>query len=172
MTKLIGPELTVPDNWANLEEFAAWYRANGCPLRLPEDAKIFETDVSMSMIVFRQGDYQAEMYMMRPNVKVPRHSHPMRQLILWMGGWMQAFRQGVEPKPNEHYQTKYSGYISPTLEHNNWHAFETTEKGAFLFVLEQWQNHSVKSSATLAYDGEPLGPMHAETLRQLRIAEQ
>lgn len=172
MTKLIGPHIDIPENWNNLEEFSAWYRDHGCPLRLPEDARVFETDVSMSMIVFRQGDYQAEMYMMKPNVTVPKHSHPMRQLILWIGGWMQAFRQGVDPKPNEHYQTKNSGYISPVLERDNWHAFETTEKGAFLFVTEQWKNNEEKSSATIAYEGTPLGPMHAETLRKLKQAAE
>lgn len=164
---IIGPQIEVPDNWENLEQFASWYRDHGCPFRLPEDARIFETDVSMSMIVFRQGDYQAEFYMMKPHVTVPKHSHPMRQLILWLGGWMQAFRQNVEYKPNEHYQTKNSGYISSTLEPNQWHAFETTEKGALLFVLEQWNSNVEQSSATLAYNGKPLGPMHAETLRRI-----
>lgn len=172
MTKLIGPELSVPENWDNVEQFGEWFRANGCPFRLPADAKIFETDVSMSMIMFRQGDYQAELYMMKPNITVPKHSHPMRQIILWLGGWIKAFRKDHPNTANANYQTEHSGYMSSVLEKDTWHAFETTDKGAMLIVLEQWNTKSEKSSATMAYDGEPLGPIHAETLRQVRMHQQ
>lgn len=167
MNKLIGQSLSIPENWSTIEDFAEWYRDNGCPIRLPEDARIFETDSTLSMIVFRQGDFQAEMYMIRPNVEVPKHSHPMKQIILWVGGWMQAFWEGADSKKNGPLSTVHSGFISPRLDENKWHSFVTTEKGSLLFVLEKWDSNEQKSSATIAYSGEPLGPMHAETLRNV-----
>jgi len=148
----------VPDTWASIEEFAAWFRANGCPQRVPADARVMWTDVSASMIVFRQGRFQAELYMMKPNIRVPRHHHPMKQRILWVGGWLRAYWEG-QPAGVGPLRTKHSGFLSPTLDEGKWHSFKTTERGAVLYVLDDGD-----TSATIAYEGEPLGPIHAAML--------
>lgn len=161
------PALVVPENWESIEEFSSWYKGCGCPLRLPDDACIHKTDVTMSMVVFRQGDYQAELYMIAPRANIPRHSHPMRQVIMWLGGWLSTWVQDVDDaKP---WQTRHQGFLSATVADGQQHAFTTNEKGGLLVVLERWRPDMKKSSATLAYEGEELGPIHLATLRSLGL---
>lgn len=164
---VIGRVLVIPENWPTIEDFAAWYKGHGCPLRIPEDARIHMTDVTLSIIVFRQGDYQVELYMVHPNIKIPHHSHPMKQIVMWLGGWLQGWMEKVPGmKP---WETRHQGNLSPVLCDGEQHAFTTDDKGALLMVLERWRPEMPKSSATIAYDGEELGPIHLATLKALGL---
>lgn len=159
-------EAVTPDTWNTIEEFAAWFKTAGYPFRLPDDARVFVTDVSASIVVFRQDIYQAELYMMFPEKKIVKHHHPMKQVITFLGGWMRSYHEGGKETGDVFRHEKHQNRITPALQEGQWHSFDTDERGAFVFVLERWPQHGEeKSSATIAYDGPPLGPIHALTLK-------
>ena len=62
--------------WETLEEFVDWYKAEGFPMRPPFEEKVYNTDISMSYVLYREGRYQAELYLVKPNTESPEHSHP------------------------------------------------------------------------------------------------
>lgn len=168
--------LVIPDHWDTLENFVHWYKDSNFPIMPPADMKIYVTDISFSCIVFRKHRYQVEMYMLKPNAFIPSHSHDFDLQIIHLGGSMLAFNNGKSGKiglesslnSNADIPHQSSGTITEKLVKNTEHKFYTFSQGELFFNIEEWDPETEKTSATLEYSGTPLGPMHSETLNNLK----
>lgn len=149
----------------DIKEFALGYRHRQYP-RMPGLMKeIFYTDVSASMLVWSEDCYLVEFYLMFPHSIVNPHSHPFYNLIVFNSGQLSGARDTnpnmVTLTDNDH------GRIGNVLSPGEQHWFQTGPKGASFYNVSSWNNPQEQTSATLKYQGLPLGPIHARILSQI-----
>jgi hypothetical protein len=184
----------IPKSWASIEEFTQWYISVGMPFFPPRDGGVYVTDVTYSMIIFRHGEFQVEQYFIKPNVLLPPHAHKdFENIIVFLGGemWGGQFEQVPDTLPDFDNTARDKlhtiGYVSPELaaisktnfphKHfalmgnrlvpGTFHSIKTFERGCSFLSIEKWvTTNNYLTSATVAYDGAPLGPMHQESLAQ------
>lgn len=69
--------LRLPETWANLRAFAAWYLEPFPGFRLdPPPSRFRKGPGSAGLIIFRRGRFQAELVEFDPGHTVPPHRHP------------------------------------------------------------------------------------------------
>ena len=171
--------MNIPE-WETLEEFVQWYKDNNYPFRPPFEDPVYVNDNSHSYVLFRQGQYQAELYLVAPNSYVPPHSHPnMENIIVVLGGEMDL-RNGKdyydlttffnEPAPDG--TCKLFGVATPKMTPNTEHEVNILGKGAAFISLERWTNNAKPTSATLRWNGDPVGEMHKAELDSRKSSDQ
>jgi len=145
--------LHTPETWSSLEEFGSWYLANKMPMRIPFDSHVFTTENVTSFIAFRQGVYQAELYVVRPNIKTSEHYHPDLEVIICQIGTMNDWGTW--------------GKLNPVLEIGSSHGAEfPSEKGAVFISFEKWKQGAKMTSATANWKGFTDGPLHDALIKQ------
>lgn len=164
-------EINVPKTWENLEQFALWYKKNNMPFRPPIKNKVYVSDQTYSFVLFRQGRYQAELYLVKPDTVSTPHSHPFSQMTIFLGGSVKGFRDGnaslitygdkkrVRSDANldePHIDFKR---LSSKLEKDQFHELEVYNDGCAMIVLQDWGDLE-PTSAIIQYDGPTLGPQH------------
>jgi hypothetical protein len=158
--------------WKTLEEFAEWYKNQGFPIRPPFEDPVYTTDISYSYVLYREGQYQAELYLVRPNTSSPEHSHPgVENIIMVWGGDVSFSQEGKYTDLSEHYTeansqgtNKLFGMCGPNLNGTATHAlFAGTKGGAFL-SLEKWPEGKQPSSVTIHWQGEPVDAEHGKII--------
>jgi len=126
--------------------------------------KVFVTDVSTSTLVMDEDRYLVEMYFMHPMIEVVPHAHPFDSLTIFIGGHLLGRREGMI---GHWLNPRHTGLIGDVLPAGQWHAFQTGEDGAVVYVISSWKDLTEKNSATIKYSGTPLGPIHKATLDSL-----
>jgi len=184
---------TIPETWASIEEFTDWYLSMGTPIYPPVDARVYVTDTTYSSIIFRQDVFQVEYYLMKPNSYFPPHKHiDFNNIIIFVSGEMFGLRgktpEEIDGIADLEYESLASvGRLNDDIKDINkphyqfldyglklipgeYHSIRTFDRGVCFLSIEQWvSKNNFMSSATIAYDGQPLGPMHAEELAKRKI---
>jgi hypothetical protein len=163
-----------PNNTGMLEEFAAWYKANEYPVRPPFEDCVYVTDISYSYVLFRQGQFQAEIYLVKPNSGSPEHSHPrVENIILFLGGDATPSHNGVDANigaflhaaPNG--TSPIFGAMGPKITDACTHALRTGAKGAAFLSLEKWPEDVKPTSVVVNWKGLPVGDTHTPHIQSL-----
>lgn len=162
--------INIPNTWDSLKDFAQWYIENNYPIRVPENARVYPTDVSYSCCVFRQDVYQVEIYLAKPNFSSSKHTHPFEQLIIFLGGHLSGANQNSqtigslgEPITSASSSTiphKQFGRVSSILTPGNWHSISGHDQGFIFFNLQRWSDAKQMTSAVVEYNGDSLGTIH------------
>ena len=126
--------------------------------------QVYLTDVSTSVLVWAEGEYLVEHYLMHPLIEVVPHSHPFESVTVHVAGKLLGRRQGII---GQWLTDRDSGHISNPIAPGVWHAFMTGDTGAVMYVISRWKDPAEQDSATRKYLGEPLGPLHQQTLHDL-----
>jgi hypothetical protein len=161
--------------WQTLEEFAQWYKDNGFPVRPPFEDPVYVTDISYSYVLFREGQYQAELYLVRPNTSSPEHSHPgVENIVMVWGGNVHTIQNGKLFDYSEHYTepsengtNKLFGMCSQKLTDNQSHALIAGDKGGAFLSLEKWPEGVTPNSVTINWKGDPVDPTHGTMIKVL-----
>ena len=161
--------------WNTLEEFAQWYKDNGFPIRPPFEDPVYVTDISYSYVLFREGQYQAELYLVRPNTSSPDHSHPgVENIIMVWGGNVHTRQNGQLFDYSEHYNeagkngtNKLFGMSSKKLTDDQTHALIAGDKGGAFLSLEKWPEGVKPNSVTINWAGDPVDPTHGAIIKTL-----
>ena len=162
MTK---PEFRFTDPTVN--EFKDWWIKNGAPIRPPFKDAVFFTEVAQALVLYRQGIFQVELYMVKPNTSAPSHTHPgVDSCLMYLTGNLEfgdengKFEnlQGMQhaKADGSHFllgQNRSLGAISHSLRCGK-------EGGAFL-SFEKWNNGNPTSVAE-NWEGPPVGKEHAK----------
>jgi hypothetical protein len=164
-----------PNNTGTLEEFAAWYKANEYPMRPPFEDPVYVTDNSYSYVLFRQGQFQVEMYLIKPNCGCPEHSHPrVENIILFLGGDARPTHNGVEMNIGGPFvraaadgTSPIFGAMGPKITDENTHALLTGAKGAAFLSLEKWPEDIKPTSVVVNWQGSPVGDTHMPQIQSL-----
>ena len=161
--------------WNTLEEFAQWYKDNGFPVRPPFEDLVYVTDISYSYVLFREGQYQAELYLVSPNTSSPEHSHPgVENIVMIWGGNVHTVQNGKLLDYSEHYKesaengtNKLFGMCSKKLTDDQTHALIAGDKGGAFLSLEKWPEGVRPDSVTINWKGEPVDPAHGKIIKTL-----
>lgn len=151
------PKLVIPETWSTLEDFVAWYMANGKPICVPWNAKTIRTDDATAMCIFRKGNYQVEMYLIHPGYDIPSHSHPdMEVITVSMGGG------GIFGNERLLYGTSVNAGQTSKIVPGQYHGADITKHGDGFMLLsfEKWLNGIEPTSAAIQWDGPTAGPIH------------
>jgi len=159
--------------WSTIKEFAEWYKQNNFPIRPPSDLFVYETDVALSTVVFREGLFQVEMYFAKPNMVAIPHAHNADQITIHLGGTYEASKgwgtitMGPaligDPKNNNEnpdLPNKDFGQIGDTLMAGWWHSLSSGPRGFVFFVCQKWNTKEDMYSTFTDWVGEPLGKVH------------
>lgn len=137
--------IRVPESWQTVDEFAQWWIAAGSPMRFPPDAEIFRSDDATAVSVFRQGQFQVELYLIHPTPTVPNHEHPGVDVIKIQMG---EGTQGIE--------------MMPTLTDGESHGAGIKVDAQLGFPLLAVQHWKTRTPITIAamWKGPTVGPLH------------
>jgi hypothetical protein len=150
----------------NIIEFATDYKNKNYPHDFRLMKRVIVTDVSTSTLVWIDGQFLVELYMMHPNTIVKRHSHPFENITIFFSGVITGSRQGNNVG---HTLTELDhGRIGVPLPENHWHEFTVGNQGAVFYNISRWSNPTEMDSAIIKYHGEPLGPVHSAFLESLK----
>lgn len=165
-----------PNHTGTIEEFAAWYKANNYPVQPPFEDCVYVTDISYSYVLFRQGRFQAEVYLVKPNANSEEHSHPgVENIILFWGGDAATVHDGVRTEcPNRLSQKADGtgtafGVMGPKITDANTHALQTGDKGAAFLSLEKWPEDVKPTSVVVNWKGAPICKEHAKIMQPLGV---
>jgi hypothetical protein len=170
-------KMIIPETWPSLEEFTLWYTENNFPIRVPETAKVYPTDVSYSCCIFRQDVYQVEIYLGAPNFVSSKHAHPFEQKIIFLGGHLSGSR-GVEDissgtgslgspiTENSSSELPHPDTLLPgtILSIGHWHQVISHNQGFIFLNCQKWQSKNEMTSAVVHYEGDPLGSIHEKLI--------
>jgi hypothetical protein len=166
-------QFVFPNISGTLEEFAAWYKANEYPVRPPFEDCVYVTDNSYSYVLFRQGCFQAEVYLVKPDSGSPDHSHPgVENIILLWGGDAYPSFDGVRSPvvrsiARADGTSSCFGVIGPKITDAHTHALHTGPKGAAFLSLEKWPEDVKPTSVIVNWKGAAIGDEHATQIQPL-----
>ena len=169
--KYVFPNLT-----GTLEEFARWYKENDYPIRPPFEDCVYVTDNSYSYVLFRQGQFQAEIYLVKPNSGSPEHSHPnVENIILVWGGDAYPSYDGVAspavtPVARADGTSSVFGSMNRKMTDDHTHALQTGPKGAAFLSIEKWPANAKPTSVVVNWKGAAVGEYHATQINELPVA--
>lgn len=170
--------MKIPTTWNTLQEFAQWYTDNKYPIRVPENARVFVTDVSYSCCIFRHDCYQVEIYLGSPNFISSKHYHPFDQLIIFLGGHLAGTRgtettkqpyresgQKIHENSSAELPHKDAYKIGSVLTTDQWHEVCSFDQGFIFLNCQKWYDKTKMTSAVVEYNGDPLGSLHQDLIK-------
>jgi hypothetical protein len=159
--------------WKTVEEFAKWYEDEGFPIRPPQNNGIFRTNNANAMVLYREGQYQVELYIADPNSLTPEHSHPgVESIIMFLSGEGSTTvneKEIMDPRPyfdkinadGTSILFKQKLRITPSTTHG----LLTYAKGFAFFSIEKWPDGELPTSVAAHWDGETTGDIHDKVLQ-------
>lgn len=143
--------LNIPNNWNSLEDFVDWYMASKMPIIIPEDSQVYVNENSTSIVFFRHGNFQVELYITFPGTYVEPHFHPGMEIITMQIGKMN--------------KNIIWGSCSDKLIPGKYHEADfRSEKGCVFFTFERWFDEKNMTSASVNWKGKTVGKKHIENI--------
>jgi hypothetical protein len=155
-----------------VEEFAKWWLSHGCTIRPPFKNPVFTTDIAYSLVLFREGQYQVELYICKPNTSSPNHHHPgVDSFFVYLGGNLEISFDGVLTQSLRDLQKEGPNgrhfLLGQFITHpsSTGHSLEVFDEGGAFLSFEKW-NTQEPSSVTVNWAGEPVGEEHQQTIKE------
>ena len=135
--------------------------------------RIFFTDNSCSTLVWVEQNIVIEYYLLFPNLETPLHSHPFKNQMIFIEGDLIAYRQEAG-KPETKFTVKFSerlrNHVGQIMPIGGEHGFTTGARGAVIYNIQIWPQNIVDPvSATIAYKGKTMGPLHQKLISNFII---
>jgi hypothetical protein len=157
------------DKFGNVETFMKAWMAKRI-WRPPFENAIHTTDIAYALSVFRTGQYQVELYIIKPNTLTPVHSHPnIESISVYLTGNME-FRQAdgtfadlsayQTEKPNGTHRLQW---MKADTNYGTPHAVKTGEEGGAFLIFEKWLV-GTPTSVAVSWEGELVGEEHAKLM--------
>ena len=153
-------------------EFSNWWLERKI-IRPPFLESIFYTDIAASVVLFRDGPFQVELYIAKPDTEAPYHTHPgVDSILMYLTGDMSFGMNGVNKdatewqKPHAEHPDLHMlfGVAVPVLDSAQ-HNLVTKGQGGAFFSFEKWKDKP-PTSVTANWDGEPTGEIHQKVIEQ------
>jgi len=137
--------------WKTTQEFADWYIVNGFPFRPPDGVETFLSDDATAFCMYREGQFQVELYLIHPQPNVQIHEHPGVELIEtpWTNG---GFRPCAVLKNGQEHGTGIREMANTV--------------GYPLIAIQQWHPKLTPTTAAAQWKGNTAGPMHEGLIRR------
>lgn len=159
------------DKFGNVETFARAWMAKRI-WRPPFANAIHTTEIAHSLVIFRTGQYQVELYISKPNTQTPMHSHPdVESITVYLTGNLSFSRDGVNFSDNSMYQRPKENGAHALLwtraEENKGapHMLRVGDQGGAILVFEKWLSEE-PTSVSVNWVGDAIGEEHARLMEK------
>lgn len=159
-------------NWKDVEEFKNWWIIKK-PWRPPFKDAMYFTEMVVSLVIYRHGNFQIELNIGRPNTEAPYHKHPnVDSLFMYLTG---DFYFGVDNIIRE--RMKENQIANPKIPDVHIllgvceniggasHNLVIREHGCSYLSFEHWKNGITPTGVTANWDGETVGTEHNNTIK-------
>lgn len=133
--------------WKNLNEFSQWFIKNNHPLRPPAYAPIYDTGYSLRHVIFREGRFQVEMCIVKPNSIFPMYdSKPgVNHCTLFLSGAFIGYKDDFVALDTSKMETNADGtsvLLNRTFTDSQFDLDKLTigDQGAAFMSLQHWEN--------------------------------
>jgi hypothetical protein len=158
--------------WNTVEEFAGWYEKSGYPIRPPQTNAIFRTNNASALVLYREGQFQVELYIGDANSVTPEHSHPgVDSILVYLSGEGNSTVNSVVPLNLVPFFNKINPDGTSMLfkqairvDPKDTHGLTTYNKGFAFYSIEKWQDGIEPTSVTIRWEGETTGDIHNKVL--------
>lgn len=162
--------------WNTIEEFANWYEKEEFPFKPPQIDCIFRTNNASTVVLFREGKFQVELYIVDSNSYTPEHKHPgVESIILYISGEGSTTineKESTDPRPYFNMLNKDGTSIlykqKIRLNPNDSHGLKVFEKGFAFLSIEKWPENIDPNSVAVHWEGNTTGNLHNETIMKAK----
>jgi len=155
--------------WSNVQEFRDWW-VKTRPFRPPFEKSSFITDLAYSLCLYREGAFQVELYVLKPNSQAPFHSHPgVDSSFLYLGGNLEFGLEDQSFLNLSEFQKESSNgahmLLGKTVDAMDGmlHSVRTYKEGGAFLSFEHWREKE-PDSVVLNWEGDPDGAVHNRLL--------
>lgn len=118
----------------NLEEFMEWWMFHKT-INPPADCLCFIPGLH-SIVLYRKGQFQVELFTTEPNQSVHRHRHPLTESYqITLAGDLSSVANMTFIGEDKHYFMA-TMHLPPTL----WHKAHSGKRGASYLSIQKWLN--------------------------------
>jgi hypothetical protein len=158
--------------WNNVQEFAHWWLRNR-PIKPPFEDVMFITDNAHSLTLFRDGRFQVELYLIKPNTESPFHSHPgVDSFFMYLAGNIEFGDDNltftdVKPfdKPSADGKSHMLYGKTAVAMEGSPHAVRALHTGGAFLSFEYWRDKDPRS-VVIHWEGQLDGPTHTKTVNE------
>lgn len=117
----------------DLENFKNWWMSNR-PINTPKDSNVYVAETH-GIVLYRQDNYQVEMFSVRPNSEIEPHIHPnVDSFEVYISGDISFMCNG------EWFSQNNIGDCIRVYP-NSWHGGKFGEKGGCFLSIQKWLNN-------------------------------
>lgn len=144
-----------------VEKFAAWWMKDR-PLKPPADDVFVRVGTNTGTVLYRDGEFQVQLFICDPDSEVTEHGHPnVETIAVYVSGDLWFSKNGE--------QLLAPGMIPPTgLSHRvrptDTHGATIGPRGAVFITIQEWLNGELPKSVHRDWAGAPLDEKHAAEL--------
>lgn len=146
---------------ATLQDFAAFFLE--LQFHRTHAFEFYDYGSVLSQILCRLSRFQAELFMIRPNIGFPRdHRHPDVDSIEYcMSDHVPLIVNGKDLSNGKaNWSAQY--HVGP----DDWHRVGDVPIGGTFLSLQEWKNDRVPSSVGKNWEGCPVSDLHKKILRE------
>jgi hypothetical protein len=159
-----------------VDQFRKWWFENKRPFKPPFKNAVYFTDTTHSLCIFRDKRYQVLLITVKPNVNIPKHSHPnVESCATYLTGYLQLGLEHDDFEKTEYWNTLQkenpttgmhvlfgtstsAGYMGEP------HSLQSKDGGGAFLVFEKWLNDVEMTTALIDWIGEPIDEGHKRLL--------
>lgn len=135
--------------WKDAREFGRWFVENGLPFNFPKDFQSISIDVCDTFLMYREGRFQVQFYIMKKGVITPAHCHPGVEVIL--APWMPDQKEWWLEKEMTYDMDLHAGHL----------AFEEDTP---VVAFSRWDEGVPMTNLVLHWTGELMDETHRQLL--------
>jgi len=156
---------------SDLQKFMESWYAKGSPIRPPFEHAVHCTDMAYALTIYREGQYQIELYTCLPNTETKVHSHPgIESIAVYLAGNLSFARMGGQFRDLSQYQKAAPdgthmllGKFVDSVDGTD-HSLRVHKEGGAFLLFQKWHDKT-PTSVAIEYDGQTLGHIHDETIK-------
>lgn len=145
----------IPDSWVSLHMFSLWFKGYFDFTKFPKEPQTFRTDDATSLLLFRKGQYQVELYLLDNVFGITRHGHPGVEVL------QVALDVSTHPywaELNHIKQLEFHGGNVPK---------DIPPRSGSILAFQKWHPSLKPTTVAAQWSGRPVGPLHIELIKQL-----
>lgn len=122
------------------------------------------------MVMFRQGQFQAQLFICTPYSKVPPHAHPnVDSFEMHLGGDLYFYVDGQATLPIDHLHDRRGAASrwwgrGVRVKRGQTHHLDVGQNGGAFMSIQHWLNDVKPTSVDFDWEGAPMDARHLEGL--------
>lgn len=156
-----------------VEQFAGWFLKNSSVIgAVPLHGAVSKIEDVTSVIMYRGGQFQVQMFIVPPNYTIPPHIHPnVDSIEVYMGGQIMFSHSGQFVVSEEEFTEptaeglpKCAGRLI-RVRPNDWHGGKFGDSGGVFLSIQHWLNGVKPHCVAADYTGVVMGPDHLSKVK-------